>query len=102
MLLKNSARFRDFFFVEVDDVLLPHAAQLDPSHAEFARRDFAGVPEVLRYLIVDDRNAEGRSGIAWRAKTGCGLRRRQGNHSGEKFAAGKLNGHDSSTPSVMG
>jgi hypothetical protein len=48
VLFQNASCFRNLFRVQVDHVLVPHAAQLDPLHTEFARRDVACTGEGTR------------------------------------------------------
>src|SRR5581483_11270109 len=58
--LQDAPRLRDLFGIELEYIFVPHAAQFDPSHAKFVGHDFAGTAEILRDLIVNDRNLEGR------------------------------------------
>ena len=51
VLFQNASCFRNLFRVQVDHVLVPHAAQLDPLHTEFARRDAAPTPVQFDRLL---------------------------------------------------
>ena len=93
IFVEQAAGFRDFFFVEADDVLVPHAAQLDPFHAEFFRRHFADVAEVLRDLVIDYGNAEWRGRFSHRTEAGYSGRRRN-NHSGDEITARETSRHE--------
>src|SRR5271165_2132542 len=98
VFLDNAAGLGNFVCVEVEDVLVPHAAELDPLHAEFVGGNFAGVAEVLRDLVVDHGNAEwGGYGLSLRgfllsfqkAPTGQGRGCRRscgGSETAQKFA----------------
>src|SRR5260370_1498408 len=89
VLSQYAPRFLDFLGVQLQQVLIPHAAQPDPFHAKFLRSHFAGSAKVLPYLVVDDRNPEWRfhgrvrGGVARERRE----RRRGGHHpkAGEKF-----------------
>src|SRR5260370_37579309 len=52
--LQNAVDFGNLLGIEIDDVFVPQGAQLDESHAEFARGDLAGVSEILGELISND------------------------------------------------
>src|ERR1700693_2996669 len=58
VLLKNTTRVRNLVCVQIENVLVPHAAKLDPLHPEFPRGNFAGTAKVLRDLVVDNGDAE--------------------------------------------
>src|SRR5207249_7537865 len=49
-----------FNLFRIEQVLVPHAAQFDPVHAELFGGDFASTAEILRDFIVDDGNPERR------------------------------------------
>ena len=95
VFLENAACLGDLFLVEADDVLLPHSAQLDPSHSEFVRCHFACVPEVLRDFVIDDGDSERRTGIRRQRKSGDRVRGRHRSHSCKEFATRKAQRHDS-------
>ena len=59
VLFQNTLCFRNLFRVQVDHVLVPHVAQFDPLHTEFARHDVACTVEILCYFVTNDRNSEG-------------------------------------------
>jgi len=42
-IFQNAPCFMDFLRVEFEQVLVPHTAQLDPTHAKFARATSPGV-----------------------------------------------------------
>jgi hypothetical protein len=58
-LARDLYRFGGLLIVEAGDGLAPHAAELDPLEAEVIGSDKAGVIEVGRDFVVDDRKAEG-------------------------------------------
>src|SRR5712692_1325442 len=58
--LQQPPRFLDLFRIEVHQVLVPHATQLDPIEPKLAGGNLERATEVLRDLIRDDRNPEGR------------------------------------------
>ena len=60
VFLQNALRFCDFLRIKVNDVLVPHRTQFNPSHPEFARRNLAGMAKILADLIIDNGNAERR------------------------------------------
>ena len=57
---KNAAGFFDFLRVQLEEVFVPHTAQLDPVHAEIVRGNFARAAEILSDFVVDDSYAERR------------------------------------------
>src|SRR5579859_633372 len=60
IFFQDAAGLGDFAGVEIQNILVPHTAKLNPLHAEFARSDFAGTPKVLTDFVIDNRDAEGR------------------------------------------
>src|SRR5712664_3309813 len=70
--------FGGFLFIEVNDVLVPRASQLDVTQAELFRSYFQGVTEVLSDLIGDDRKLE----PAAHCRHGRGIRARPAKERG--------------------
>src|SRR5207253_1167080 len=60
VLFQNPPGFFNLFRIQFEQVLVPHAAQFDPVHAELFGGDFASTAEILRDFIVDDGNPERR------------------------------------------
>src|SRR5207302_4076886 len=60
VLFQDAACLFDLFCVKLQHVLVPHAPQFDPIHAEFFAGDFASPAKVLRDFIVDDGDSERR------------------------------------------
>ena len=58
VFLENLDGVGDLLLIERGDVLVPHAAQLDPLEAEILGGYLAGVVEVGRDFVVDDGEAE--------------------------------------------
>src|SRR5207244_1551832 len=50
----------NFLRIQIEHVLVPHAAQFDPFHPEIMGRDFAGALKILSDLVVDHSNPEWR------------------------------------------
>src|SRR5881392_2270947 len=101
VLFQDAPRFFDFFCVQLEKVLVPHAAQLDPFHSKFLRGYFAYVPKVLTDLVVDHRNPEWRfhgwihGCVTWdRAKSSC---RRHLPEAAEKFTSRSVKRHTGSS-----
>src|SRR5712671_2692719 len=96
VFFENAPRLRDFLGVEIQDVLVPHAAQLDPLHAEFECGHFASTAKVLANLVADHRNPEWRFhtvsfNFSWRyslfaAAASLGLRALSGTASSSTIA----------------
>ena len=70
VFVENGICVGDVGIVELEDVLAPHTAQLDPLQAEVVGDDRAGVIEVVGYLVVDDGDAEG--GLQFGCSERCG------------------------------
>src|SRR5205085_6523897 len=60
VFLQDTPRLGNFFRVQAQNVLVPHAAQFDPVHAVFFCCDFTSPAEVLGNFVVNDRNTKGR------------------------------------------
>ena len=86
VFFQNPARLGDFLLVEVDDVLLPHAAQFHPLQAEFVGGNLAGMAEILADFVIDHRNTEGRTGAGRRSEPGCSAGGCHGGHPLQKLA----------------
>ena len=56
----NPPGFGDFLLVQINDVLISHAAEFDPLHAELARRNFTRAAKILRNFVVDDGDSKQR------------------------------------------
>jgi len=59
---QDAIGFGELVGVEIGDVFVPHAAQLDPVQAKIVGGDRAYVVEILRYFVVDDGKAERTAG----------------------------------------
>src|SRR5271168_2690136 len=60
VLFQYPPRLCDFLRVQIQQVLVPHPAQLDPFHSKFPRRHLARPPKILADLVVDHRPPERR------------------------------------------
>ena len=59
VFFEDEAGFGDLLGVKLEQIFVPHPAQLDPLHAKFLGGDFAGMTKVLGNLVVDDSNSKG-------------------------------------------
>src|SRR4029453_18727984 len=73
MFFEQALHFRDFFGVEVYDVLVPQAAQFDKTDAKLLPRNFHCVSEVLRNLISDDRKLKDAVQLRLRSRKSSGV-----------------------------
>src|ERR1700687_509343 len=60
VFFQDAARFIDFLGIQFEQVLVPHATQLDPTHSKFFRSYFARAAKVLTDLVIDNGDSERR------------------------------------------
>src|SRR3989454_5032209 len=56
--LQKPPYFAGFFFIQVNNILVPQASQLHIIQAELLGSNFKGVPQILTDLVGDDRKLE--------------------------------------------